>query len=162
MTKISKMLNNTKIKFADGRWYYNRMGRYILLSRAVWELHNGPIPKGMVIHHIDQNKQNDVLSNLMMLTKAAHVKHHMQLDPEWQTKKRASMLGKNVGVKNGMYGKHADNPAAVKVVNVTTGEVFDCIIDGAKKYNCSPQNISKVCKGIRNLCGGQRWAYYER
>lgn len=44
--------------------------RWEFLHRAVWEEHNGPIPKGMVITFKDGNKENCDISNLMMITQA--------------------------------------------------------------------------------------------
>lgn len=46
------------------------------IYRFVWTLFNGPVPKGYVIHHIDHNKQNDRLDNLMLMTNEEHMKHH--------------------------------------------------------------------------------------
>ena len=36
--------------------------------RVVWEKHNGKIPKGMTIHHINGNKLDNKIENLSMLT----------------------------------------------------------------------------------------------
>lgn len=42
----------------------------------VWTSFNGPIPKGYCVHHIDENKLNDRLDNLMLLTNAEHMSLH--------------------------------------------------------------------------------------
>lgn len=47
------------------------------IYHLVWEVFNGPVPKGYVIHHIDHNKLNDRLDNLMMMTKSEHSIHHL-------------------------------------------------------------------------------------
>lgn len=39
-------------------------GRLYLLHRVIWEMHNGPIPEGMVVDHIDGDLGNNLLSNL--------------------------------------------------------------------------------------------------
>lgn len=44
--------------------------RWEFLHRAVWEEHNGPIPKGMSIIFKDGDRKNCDISNLMMVTKA--------------------------------------------------------------------------------------------
>lgn len=50
-------------------------------AKIVWESANGPIPKGMIIHHEDRNKLNDVLYNLSLETRSSHMKkHHVELD----------------------------------------------------------------------------------
>jgi hypothetical protein len=49
-----------------------------LRARVVWREANGPIPRGMVIHHHDRNPLNDELENLACLTKAEHAREHAQ------------------------------------------------------------------------------------
>lgn len=47
-----------------------------VLHRDVWVYHNGPIPKGYVIHHIDLNKANNKVENLQMMSKQEHNRLH--------------------------------------------------------------------------------------
>jgi hypothetical protein len=49
------------IKLADSKWQ--------LLNRYTWEMHNGPIPKGMVVVYKDGNYLNNDITNLLMITK---------------------------------------------------------------------------------------------
>lgn len=42
----------------------------------VWELINGAIPHGYDIHHIDHNKSNNEIDNLMLVTRKQHKKIH--------------------------------------------------------------------------------------
>lgn len=46
------------------------------IFKLVWEVFNGPIPKGCCIHHIDENPLNDRLDNLVLLTNAEHLSIH--------------------------------------------------------------------------------------
>ena len=43
-----------------------------MLHRDVWEFHNGPIPSGHDIHHLDENRANNFIGNLECLPKAEH------------------------------------------------------------------------------------------
>jgi len=38
--------------------------------RIVWEMHNGPVPKGMELDHKDRQKANNVLGNLRLATRS--------------------------------------------------------------------------------------------
>lgn len=59
-----------------------------------------------------------------------------------------------VGVEN--VGGNA--PWAKKVINLDTGETFDCIKDAEIRYGTK---VGEVCRGKRKKCGGYRWAYYN-
>jgi hypothetical protein len=43
-------------------------GTYYLAHRIIWEMHNGPIPEGLVIDHIDGVRYNNHLDNLRVCT----------------------------------------------------------------------------------------------
>ena len=55
---------------------------HLSLHRYVWEKEVGKIPDGYDIHHIDNNKQNNNISNLECLPKSEHTRlyspHHNQ------------------------------------------------------------------------------------
>ena len=46
---------------------------------VVWEKHHGEIPKGSVIHHIDEDKQNNNIENLACVSKKDHDKLNRSL-----------------------------------------------------------------------------------
>jgi hypothetical protein len=48
------------------------------LHHDVWVFYNGPVTNGYVIHHIDENKENNDISNLEMLSRPDHVRLHDQ------------------------------------------------------------------------------------
>ena len=62
-----------------------------LLHHAVWKNHNGDIPKGKVIHHIDGNPLNNDISNLMAVTISEHAILHDKLKG-FQTKENAEKV----------------------------------------------------------------------
>ena len=53
-----------------------------LMHRYVWETERGEIPKGWDIHHLDEDKTNNIVDNLECLSKAEHTSryspHHNQ------------------------------------------------------------------------------------
>ena len=73
-------ISDTIQKF-DGVSYY-RCGPYFQrkgkrLHRTVWEFHNGPIPAGYDIHHIDGDRANNDIDNLQLLEGSEHGRVHM-------------------------------------------------------------------------------------
>jgi hypothetical protein len=44
------------------------LGRKSPEHRIIWELHNGSIPEGFIIDHIDGNKCNNLIKNLRLVT----------------------------------------------------------------------------------------------
>ncbi len=55
---------------------YDREGRCALLHRGCWEAHNGAIPSGHAIHHINRNVRDNRIENLACMTHAAHAAWH--------------------------------------------------------------------------------------
>ena len=67
-------------KCANG--YYSN-GKGERLHRYVWEKHNGAIEKGYHVHHIDKNKDNNDIRNLMLMHGSEHMsKHSNEMDKD--------------------------------------------------------------------------------
>lgn len=67
------------IEDKDGYWRVSSRkegNKNKMLHRLIWEEHNGPIPKGYIIHHKDKNIKNNHLDNLEMLSSFEHNSQH--------------------------------------------------------------------------------------
>ena len=71
-----KYYHNIKFTLDEKSGYYQNATIHKSLHRFVWEENNGVIPKGYEIHHIDFNKSNNNISNLIMLSKKEHLEIH--------------------------------------------------------------------------------------
>ena len=53
-----------------------------------------------------------------------------------------------------------NNPAARSVINLTTMQVYDCVMNAGKAYNVSVESIRKAIKR-HQACKNCMWDYYE-
>lgn len=56
-------------KDRDGYIRVRVLGREFRAHRIIWELHNGEIPEGMLIDHIDGDVSNNKIENLRLATR---------------------------------------------------------------------------------------------
>lgn len=57
--------------------------------------------------------------------------------------------------------KDITNKHFKKVINITTGKIFNTIKEASKYYELDDSSIAKVCKGKQKTCGGYKWSYYQ-
>lgn len=87
-----QVISNTVQKFNGESYYYcgtyfQRKGKR--LHRAVWEHHNGQIPKGYHIHHKDEDRRNNNIENLELVLGNDHLKHHMSKEERKEQSRRS-------------------------------------------------------------------------
>jgi hypothetical protein len=75
-------------KHSDGWWQRTTKPR-TWLHRDVWEFHNGPIPEGYTINHIDHDRDHNDISNLEMLT----YEEHGRETGRWHRRKKSGDVG---------------------------------------------------------------------
>lgn len=90
----------------DG-YYYCTTNDTLPLHKHNWIKKNGEIPSGYQLHHKDQNKLNNNLENLQLLTVAEHTKLHSK-------------------IYNG-------SPNNKKVICRNTGEIYHSMADAERK-----------------------------
>lgn len=61
-------------------WMENNVIKYMVYARWIWTKHNGEIPNKYEIHHIDGNKLNDDIGNLICVSSKDHGKLHRELN----------------------------------------------------------------------------------
>lgn len=63
---------------------YKKQGNKFV-HRIVWEAHHGPIPPGFDVHHKDEDKHNNKISNLTLRQRGAHIsEHRSRKRGQWQ------------------------------------------------------------------------------
>ena len=74
-------VSDTQKKFHGFTFYKNNHGCWggsIGMHRLVWTYFNGEILDGYEIHHVDGDRENNNISNLVMLTSKEHRKIHSE------------------------------------------------------------------------------------
>jgi hypothetical protein len=59
----------------------NNTRKKIYIHRLVWEMFNGPIPKGYEIDHINCNKADNQISNLQLMTRKENMSKCLKDNP---------------------------------------------------------------------------------
>jgi len=77
------------------RYFWRSGGGGHSLHRAVWEHHNGPVPEGWHVHHIDRDVDNNDISNLECLpSKKHHLEHSEERSARGREKRQLEHLEK--------------------------------------------------------------------
>lgn len=71
-------------------YIYNDEGKHkhVLVHRLVYMSHVGDIPKGMQVNHKDENKANNCVENLELLTPSQNVRYGTAIERMLKTRKR--------------------------------------------------------------------------
>jgi hypothetical protein len=74
-----------------------------LRALVVWEERYGPLPKGLLVHHIDRDTLNDEVSNLAAFSRSWHMKDHSpEIEPNRREAIRKKMIKKRCKVNLGL------------------------------------------------------------
>lgn len=107
-----------------------------LLHRLIWTVVNGEIPEGMEINHIDENKNNNIISNLNLMTPKENANWGTGIERQSKTKSIPVIASKEgIVYKIFASAKEADN------------------------YGFDHSKISKCCRGLNNTHKGYQWQY---
>ena len=115
---------------------WNSKYKTYYVHRLIWEAFNGPIPKGLQINHKDENKLNNCLSNLEMVT------------PQY----------------NNTYGtaiKRRVEKNSKPVCQLRNNEVikdYPSASEASRQTDIAQGNISRSCRTGRTA-GGFHWIY---
>ncbi len=62
--------------------YFQHKGKRLHVT--VWKYHNGDVPKGCHVHHIDQNRSNNQIENLRLMAASKHLSEHNSDDARYE------------------------------------------------------------------------------
>lgn len=164
----------------NGEWYYkNNRGYYshstkgTQLHRDKWENEIGPIPDGLVVHHIDGDPSNNDLHNLYLMPASEHARHHRLSEGE-KVKTKCPNCGKitvrlksRVDRRNTRYCSHGcayedargeSNPNS----KLTEGEVREILVrykneDTIMRQLGDEYGVTREC--ISDIINGENWSH---
>ena len=67
---------DTDIFYLVSGGYYRSAKTSRLYHRVIWAENYGPIPNGCIVHHKDENTENNDVDNLIMVSTSQHAKIH--------------------------------------------------------------------------------------
>lgn len=83
--------------------------------------------------------------------------HHMKR-PEHRQRMKIDNPGRRL---EHIQRMRTNNPAARKIIEVSSGKVFNTVTEAANIYNIDISGIVKVCKGKRKSVNGHKFSYAE-
>lgn len=142
-TKHTHILKQTKHKngyYAVGLFKNNTHKTY-KVHRLVWETFKGKIPIGYEINHIDENKENNRLENLNLMTHSENI---------------------NYGNRNTNARINNKNTKKVRQCNLNTGELIKIwsSVSDCNNYGFYSHCVRDCCNGKYKQHKGYKWEWY--
>ena len=125
------------------------------LNRVIYFYFNGEIPEGMQVNHIDENKKNNSLSNLNLMTP--------QDNCNWGTRNKR-MGEKLKGRRPSDATIKASVAKSIKSVSKYSLDgklikTYPSLAEAARDNNCFHSNITKCCSGEIKTYKKFKWQY---
>jgi hypothetical protein len=129
--------------------WVNGVAKHKYVARLIWEYYHGPVPFGMIIHHIDFSKTNNDIKNLELVDQTEHNRLHYPYRADGGFKRYNPT--RNHKVVNIMGSGDEDSDG---IGNIETGP--GCYIFEMDKYNIfvlsDPVPVSGIESGVLTYC----------
>lgn len=116
---LEKLIDGRKVRFLSNAPYYGGItmidNKYVAIKvdgkkvdehRYIWELHNGKIPEGYVVHHKNGLKYDNRIENLELMTLEEHSRMHDTIN-KWREENpdKYAEVQKRVGISKRIVGE---------------------------------------------------------
>jgi len=158
-------LNGIKF-YKDGKGYWlgtvNKKPKRLHIY--VWECVNGSVPKGYHIHHVDLDKDNNDIDNLVAMEKEEHLRLHALLngqDEEYREKRR-KVLYENRHLAAEWHGSEEGRETSRRNWYKSLGIYMEQMIT-LECDNCGKKyETSVISKKHSRFCGNKCKSAYRR
>lgn len=165
ITKDGKIFSKYYNKYLNGNlccngYYYVRLKcidikcRLFLLHRVIWFYFNGDILEGMQVNHIDEDKTNNALSNLNLMTPKENnnwCTHNKRMAASISKALKGRKHSAEHNLKVALAQQNDPNKSKPLIqINLTTGEIIKewlSVNDVSRNTNYSQGSISNCCNG---------------
>jgi hypothetical protein len=115
-----------------------------LIHRFIWEYFNGKIPDSLTVDHIDEDKTNNRINNLQLLTREENSKKSNRVLSDEQIRKLVSLLETHNGrTLSKMFGVSPQ-----LVANIRNGSCWNDITGITQGCGITYKGISSQHKGV--------------
>ena len=141
-------------------WCKDQRSRVFMYHRVIWFYFNGEIPQGYEINHIDEDKTNNSLSNLELLTRVENVRYGTRT-------KRAAITNSIIQKGRKFTKEHIEKIALAKSkpilqYNLETKEPikkWQSSRQVERELGFSSSTVGKAVRGIYSQAYGYGWQY---
>lgn len=148
-------------KSSDGYFfvglYKNGIKKSVRINRLVWQTFVGEIPEGLQVNHIDEDKENNRVENLNLMTSKEN--------NNWATanaRRAAALRGKKQSPE-AVTKRVAALSKAVEAIDKVTGKIIFTFpsINEAQRQGFNQSAVSQCCNGKVKSYKGFIWKYRE-
>ena len=141
--------DNLKFTRDDKTGYYRCSKIGERLHRYVWKYYNGDIPKGYQIYHIDGDKSNNDISNLMLIERRKHAQYHSAIKAKNHYDEMIENLNEKARPKAAEWhksetGRKWHREHALKIAKKMKEKEYVCLQCG-KVFSKKPYGTNKFC-----------------
>lgn len=119
--------------------------RTTMLHRVIWECVNGEIPEGMQVNHIDENKDNNSISNLNLMT--------CKENNNWGTRNERAAIAR---INHPLRSKIVLGLKENKIMYL-----FPSTAEAERRQIFKGRGISRCARGERKVYNGYQWKYLD-
>lgn len=151
--KIISQSKGTKYVYRFVYLYKEGSRHYKSVSRLVYEAFYGPIPEGFEVNHINEDRNDNSLENLNLMTHKDNINYGTRNERMIETRL----------ANHNKKGPNKKGPNEKKILQLDfNGNIigeFASARDAERKTGCANSHIVECCKGKRKTAYGFLWQY---